>query len=118
MHFPFLPSSILLALALHGRVASAADDKPIDPCTVQSASGLFYDLRALSVLPVPEGKTPKKTDRKEDYHAKGYDIPYNFTLNICAPLVAKQDDLVGISKKLSHNASAYYEKGDQKFSIG
>jgi cation-dependent mannose-6-phosphate receptor len=118
MHFPILPSSILLALALHGGVTSAADDKVVEPCTVESSSGAFYDLRALSVLPVPEGKKPKKTDRTEDYHAKGYDIPYNFTLNICAPLVGKQDDLVGISKKLSHNASAYYEKGDEKFSIG
>ncbi|EPE32457.1 Mannose 6-phosphate receptor [Glarea lozoyensis ATCC 20868] len=118
MHFPLLPSSILVALALHSGLTSAADDKVVEPCTVQSSSGAFYDLRTLSVLPVPEGKKPKKTDRTEDYHARGYDIPYNFTLNICAPLLGKQDDLVGISKKLSHNASAFYEKGDEKFSIG
>ena len=118
MHFPLLPSSILVALALHSRVITAADDKVVEPCTVQSSNGAFYDLRALSALPIPEGKKPKKTDKVEDYHVKGYDVPYNFTLNVCAPLLEKQDDLVGISTKLSHNASAYYEKGDEKFSIG
>jgi cation-dependent mannose-6-phosphate receptor len=118
MHFPLLPSSILLTLALHSGVTIAADDKVVEPCTVQSSNGAFYDLRALSVLPVPEGKKPKKNERVEDYHAKGYDVPYNFTLNICAPLLEKQDDLEGISRKLSHNASAFYEKGDKKFSIG
>ena len=90
----------------------------MEPCTVQSTNGAFYDLRPLSVLPLPEGKKPGKKDRTEDYKAKGYDIPYNFTLNICAPLFEKQDDFEGINKKLAHNASAYYEQDGQKYSIG
>lgn len=118
MHFSLLPSSILLALVLQSGSVVAADEKPAEPCTIKSINGAFYDLRSLSALAIPEGKKAGKKDRTEDYTAKGYDIPYNFTLNICAPLAEKQEALIGVNKKLWHNSSAYYEHGGEKFSIG
>ncbi|KAG9234446.1 mannose-6-phosphate receptor binding domain-containing protein [Amylocarpus encephaloides] len=118
MYFPRLPASLLLALALHYRGSTAADEKLVEPCTAVSSSGSFYDLRQLSILPLKDGQKANKNDKTTDYHAKGYDIPYNFTLNICAPVVEKQDDFAGIKEKLAHNVSAFYEQGDERYSIG
>lgn len=118
MHLPLLPSSILIALALHSGISIAADEKVVEPCTVASTNGAFYDLRPLSILPPQDGKKAGKKDKVDDYHAKGYDMPYNFTLNVCAPLVEYQEDLVGVQKSLWKNASAYYEVGDKKYSMG
>ncbi|CAG8951138.1 hypothetical protein HYFRA_00006536 [Hymenoscyphus fraxineus] len=118
MHLPLLPSSLLIALALHSGLSIAADEKVVEPCTVASTNGAFYDLRPLSILPPKDGKKAGKKEKVDDYHAKGYDIPYNFTLNICAPLVEYPEDLVGVQKSLWKNASAFYEVGDKKYSMG
>ena len=121
MLFSSLPSALLITLAIHSGVSAAADEKKekaVEPCTVASSSGSFYDLRKLTVQPPKEGKEAKKNDKVEDWHAKGYDYPANFTLNICAPVVSEIERPVGIDKKLSQNVSAYYELGSRTYSIG
>jgi cation-dependent mannose-6-phosphate receptor len=122
MQFPSLPNTLLLALALHHGVNAAASDdkntKPLDPCTIASASGSFFDLRPLSIAPPIDGKKPAKGEKTASWHAKGYDYKSNFTLNICAPVVEELDDVVGIDSKLWSNVSAYYESGSEIFSLG
>jgi cation-dependent mannose-6-phosphate receptor len=118
MHFSSLPIALLITLAIHSGMSAAADEKAVEPCTVASSSGSFYDLRKLSVQPPKEGEKAKKNDKVEDWHAKGYDYGANFTLNICAPVVSEIERPVGIDKKLSQNVSAYYELGSKTYSIG
>jgi len=118
MHFTSLPSALLLALAIHSGVSAAADEKVVEPCTIASSAGSFYDLRKLTASLPKDGKKPGKNDKAEDWHAKGYDYPANFTLNICAPVVSEIDRPVGIDRKLSQNVSAYYELGSKTYSIG
>jgi cation-dependent mannose-6-phosphate receptor len=58
MYIPGLPTTLLLTLALHAS-AAATDDKAkkeLEPCTVASISGAFYDLRSLSILPASDKK--------------------------------------------------------------
>lgn len=105
-------------MAIHGGVSVAADEKAVEPCTVATSSGAFYDLRKLSVILPADGKKPGKNDKTEDYHAKGYDYPANFTLNICAPIVADIDRPNGIDRKVVQNVSAFYEIGSKTYSIG
>ncbi|KUJ20984.1 mannose 6-phosphate receptor domain-containing protein [Mollisia scopiformis] len=125
MQFPSLPTTLLLGLALHGGVNAAAssDDKTKtpDPCTVASASGSFYDLRPLSILPLEPGKKAAKGEKIDDWHARGYDYhdhKANFTLNICAPLIEKKDHFEGVDKDLWQNVSAQYTLGSKIYSIG
>jgi cation-dependent mannose-6-phosphate receptor len=127
MHFPSLPTALLLALALHSGVnAAASDDQktkpPVEPCTVSSSTGAFYDLRSLSILlPPDDQKKMPKGAKTDDWHVRGYDYhesKANFTLNICAPLVDRIDDPIGISRDLWKNVSAYYSIGSKKYSIG
>ena len=120
MHFPTI-STLLFALAFHNGVNAAASDdtkKPVDPCTVASTTGSFYDLRPLSVLPLVEGKKPGKNDKTSSWHARGYDYKSNFTLNVCAPVIEDMKDVVGVSKGLWKNISAFYEFGDKTYSLG
>lgn len=125
MQFPSFPSTLLLALAFHSGVNAAAssDDKAKtpEPCTVASSTGLFYDLRPLSILPLDPGKKAAKGEKVNDWHARGYDYhdnKANFTLNICAPLVEKKEDFEGVDKKLWQNVSAQYQLGSKIYSIG
>ena len=121
MHFSSLPATLVFALALQiGVHGAASDEKPkvVEPCTVASSSGSFYDLRSLSAAAPPAGKKAGKNDRVEDWHAKGYDYKSNFTLNICAPVVKELDDVSGIYGKHRQNVSAYYEVGSKIYSIG
>lgn len=126
MHFPTLPTSILVTLALHYGVNGAAssdkkDEKVVEPCTVASATGAFYDLRSLSIAPPADDKKPAKGEKVDDWHAKGYDYhdsQANFTLNICAPVVSQVGDFVGVEKDMWRNVSAYYELEGKRYSIG
>ncbi|KAH8664998.1 mannose-6-phosphate receptor binding domain-containing protein [Tricladium varicosporioides] len=118
MHFPTVSSALLFGLALRCGVSSAAEEKVVEPCTVASASGSFYDLRKMSILPPKDGKKPGKGEKVDDWHVRGYDYPYNFTLNICAPVVADIDRPVGIDRKLEKNVSAYYEHKNKIYSLG
>ncbi|PMD36470.1 mannose 6-phosphate receptor domain-containing protein [Hyaloscypha variabilis F] len=127
MHFPSLPTALLLTLALRGGVDAAASDekkpKPLEPCTVASSTGAFYDLRSLAILPpADDQKKPAKGVKTDDWHARGWDYQdgkANFTLNICAPVVEPVKDVVGISDHdLWKNVSAYYEIGSKIYSLG
>lgn len=90
----------------------------MEPCTVASPAGNFYDLRALSIPPPVEGKKPGKNDRIEDWHARGWDYKANFTLNICDPVVKEIKDVVGVEKELWRNVSAHYTMDGKTYSIG
>jgi hypothetical protein len=118
MLFSSLPH--ILACALLCGVSAASDDKPkpVDPCTISSASGSFFDLRSLSIQPVPPGTTPGKNQKTDSWHAKGYDYKSNFTLNVCAPVVETLDNVQGVDKDLWKNVSAYYEVGSKQYSLG
>jgi cation-dependent mannose-6-phosphate receptor len=120
-----LPNTLLaLTLSFH-HAYSLADDKKdttlLDPCTVKSASGSFYDLRSLTVQAPIEGVKPGKNALTEDWHAKGHDYHEgnaNFTLNICEPLIGTVEDVVGVEKDLWRNVSAVYKVGSKTYSIG
>jgi cation-dependent mannose-6-phosphate receptor len=121
MHFPFT-SSVILALALRKGVNAAAssDDtkKAVEPCTIASTTGSFYDLRPLSILHPADGKKAGKNDKTDGWHARGYDYKSNFTLNICAPVVEDVEGVVGINRDHWKNVSAFYEFEDKTYSLG
>lgn len=105
----------LLPLPTH----AASDAKATKPCTIHSpSSGSYYDLSALSVQPLHDGKKAHKDDRSESWHARGYDYPVNFTLNFCAPVIEDMKDVVGVEKRLWRNVSAFYELDGKTYSIG
>ncbi|PQE13013.1 Mannose-6-phosphate receptor binding protein [Rutstroemia sp. NJR-2017a BBW] len=122
MRFPSLPTAVLLGLALHIGVDGAGLEdkkpKPIDPCTISSTTGSFFDLRPLSIKPPEEGKKPPKNAKVDSWHARGYDYKGNFTLNVCAPVVEGVKDVVGVDKGLWQNVSAFYEFDGKKYSVG
>lgn len=100
--------------------AYAESSEPLSSCVARSPiSGLYYDLNAISLTP-PEkdGEKVRKSDRKESWMARGHDYPWNFRLNICAPVVEDMKDVVGVNKAQWKNVSAYYEKDDKVYSIG
>lgn len=97
----------------------AAESKPPKPCTIKSPStGDFYDLNAITVHPLKDHKKAHKDDRTESWHSRGYDYGTNFTINFCAPVVERMEDVVGVDKALWHNVSAFYTLKGKKYSIG
>jgi cation-dependent mannose-6-phosphate receptor len=121
MWFPSFFSTLVLMLALRGGNTAASDDKlkpVLDPCTISSSSGSFFDLRPLSIHSLPEGKKPAKNQKVDGWHAKGYDYKANFTLNICEPVVEKLVNVQGVEKSRWKNISAFYEVGSKQFSLG
>jgi len=115
-------SSLLLLSSILG--LSSADNSHFSddaPCVARSpTSGMYFDLSAISLTPpgLKDGKQVDKDDRGESWHAKGHDYPANFTLNICAPVVEKVVDVVGVESSLWKNVSAYYERDGKTYSIG
>lgn len=112
----FLLSSIL-------GVASADNSHLRDdaPCVARSpTSGMYFDLSVISLAPpeLKNGKQVNKDDRGESWHAKGHDYLANFTLNICAPVIEKVEDVVGVEPSLWKNVSAFYERDGKTYSIG
>ncbi|THV50177.1 hypothetical protein BGAL_0162g00210 [Botrytis galanthina] len=122
MRFTSLPSALLLGLALHIGVEGAGVEdkkpKPVDPCTISSTTGSFFDLRPLSIQAPEEGKKPAKNAKTDSWHARGYDYKGNFTLNVCAPVVEEVKDFVGVDKNHWKNVSAFYEYDGKKYSVG
>jgi len=124
------PSRLLLAaLAVLNAAPALADDTPdktvssttsvITPCVATSTSGAFYDLRPDIAVAVRQGeKPPVRGVNSEDYLARGYDLGYNITLNICSAIAKKVDDFVGIDEALWRNVSAYYERNGKVYSLG
>ena len=103
-------------------IAAGTDDKKTkddEPCTVHSPhTGAFFNLNPISLSAVEAGKKAHKDQREESWHAKGYDYPANFTLNVCAPVVEKLDHVVGVPKYQYKNVSAYYQSDGKTYSIG
>jgi len=117
-----IPGFALLIALLYVASSQAADTKApkgVQPCTITSpTSGSFYDLNTIAVLPLIDGRKVHKDDRNESWHARGYDYGANFTLNFCAPVIEKLDDVEGVQEKLWRNVSAYYTKGKMTYSMG
>lgn len=91
------------------------------PCVARSpTSGLYFDLRAISLFP-PELKNGKKIDhdaRNESWYCKGHDYPANFSINVCEPVIEPLTDVVGVDSSRWKNISAYYEQDGQIYSLG
>ncbi|CAO1599816.1 MAG: hypothetical protein LQ349_004204 [Xanthoria aureola] len=97
----------------------AADSKPLLPCTIyQPTTNAYYDISPIAVQPLVDHKKAHKDDRTESWHARGYDIGTNFTLNFCAPVIETIEEAVGIKEDLLKNISAFYEWKGKKYSIG
>ncbi len=89
------------------------------PCVAHSASGSFFDLRPDTAVAIEkDGPKPPKNALTVDYIARGWDLGFNFTLNICGSVVKPVDDVVGLKESQARNVSAYYEKGGKVYSIG
>jgi cation-dependent mannose-6-phosphate receptor len=113
-----LLSTITALLGLLQATRAATDEKQHPkPCTIHSPStGSFIDLRSLALS--TDGSNAQAATN-ESYHAKGYDYPYNFTLNFCAAVVEPLEDVDGIRESRWANVSAYYkDKKDNVISIG
>jgi cation-dependent mannose-6-phosphate receptor len=112
---------VVLALSAIGSTADEkSKEKQLKPCTIRSpSSGAFFDLRSLYIQPPSkDSKSSKKDDKLESWHARGYDYGANFTLNLCGPVVEELDDVVGVSKSLLEDVSAFYTRGRKTYSIG
>jgi len=124
----FLPSRPRDTLCFLTAIASvcpisiaAASDTPLpigDPCTIHSSlTGNFYDLRPLTLK---EAGTKTQLATNESFHSRGWDYGANFSINICAPVVEKLDDVYGIPKRQWANISAFYRdpKDNTVYSLG
>ncbi|KAL2164018.1 hypothetical protein VTH06DRAFT_3232 [Thermothelomyces fergusii] len=126
MHSQRLPRRAFLALAVLAGVAlaeeatkTATETTPVHtPCVATSTSGAFFDLRPDIAIAVAEGEKAPRGTPTEDYIARGWDYGYNFTLNICEPVLKKVEGVVGVDKALWPNISAYYEADGKIYSLG
>jgi cation-dependent mannose-6-phosphate receptor len=108
-----------LALAIAHSVPSAAKESAPRPCTVKSdLTGSFFDLSPITVPRPDSGKKVPKGANDESWHANGFDYGSNFTLNFCAPVVEKLDEVVGVYKDDWEDVAAYYEDHGYTYSIG
>lgn len=98
--------------------AAAASDKPLQPCTIVSPTGKFFDLSAMQRRPIKEGDKKANGGAENSYVARGYDYGANFTVNFCGPVVEDVHSFEDLDKDLAKNVSAYYEIGGKKFAIG
>lgn len=100
--------------------ATATATSIATPCVATATSGAFYDLRDDMAIPMKEGEKERAhKGPTEDYnYAKPHDWPYNFTMNVCAPVVTPVKDVVGVNQAQWKNISAYYHAGGKTFSLG
>jgi cation-dependent mannose-6-phosphate receptor len=119
--------AIALLLSLLRLSAAASDDRaPPKPCTIHSpTTGSFIDIRPLQLIPLDNsdkkhsGTSHPSPPTNESYHAKGYDYPYNFTLNLCDAVVEPLEKVQGVKESRWANVSAYYTDSHSKIhSIG
>lgn len=119
MNLVAVSSSLFIQLVLQSSsVIASTEPKPSLPCTIHSPyTGSYFDLNPISLSEsgIEDGYN---VDRTESWHAKGYDYPANFTINFCAPVMEELDNVVGVEEKLWKNVSAYYQVGDDIYSIG
>lgn len=105
---------------LSGLTTAETDEKATRiPCTIRSPNtGVFYDLRSLSIpLPDPD-KKPKSGARTESWSVRGWNYNANFTMNICTPVIEEVKEVDGIKEAQWRNVSAFYKKSGKTFSIG
>lgn len=90
------------------------------PCVAtHSSTGSFFDLRPDMAAAQKDGKKHHKGAPTADYTwSRPSDWPYNFTMNICAPVVEGVEDVVGVDESLWQNISAYYEADEKIYSLG
>lgn len=108
-----LSTFLLVAPAL---AASTSEEVPDDApdCTANTHAG-YFDLRPdMAVPPEDAGKMAVTAD----YRANGWDMGYNFTMNICGGLVKPVEDVRGVDEELWRNVSAYYTYDGSLYSIG
>lgn len=109
----------LLPLLLHLTLSFAADSRPLAPCTIYApTTNAYYDLNPVTVRPLKDHKKAHKDDRTESWHARGYGMGTNFTLNFCAPVIETIEEAVGIKESQLKNISAFYEWKEKTYSIG
>ena len=99
--------------------AEHSPDAGYPECTVTNpATKEFFDLR-----PLIRRESDKSllfygfVDFRSDWHINGHKYNYNFTLNICEPVLSDYSDVVGVTDRT--NVSGFYigPKGE-KISIG
>lgn len=116
-------SAFLVLLAITGTSLAAEAEKTTtaEPCTAtNSKSGSFFDLRPdIAVKPPSDGSKVKSGIPTKDYKANGYDYGYNFTLNVCNPVVEDLSNVKGdINQEQWKNISAYYQSKGDIYSLG
>ncbi|RMZ75572.1 hypothetical protein DV737_g5246, partial [Chaetothyriales sp. CBS 132003] len=111
--------SVLLLSALPAAVVATLDTTPapLKPCTIHSPStGSFIDLRPLQLTTTG---TKSQAASNVSYRARGYDYPYNFTLNFCGPVVESVENVDGVARSRWANISAYYhDEAGTTYSLG
>ncbi|KAI1859524.1 uncharacterized protein JN550_012042 [Neoarthrinium moseri] len=112
----------LLALALPAVCRAADADKTTTSaaCTATNVkSGAFFDLRPDTAVRQPaDGTKPPPGAPTANYVANGYDYGYNFTLNICGPVLGELGNVKGVSQEQWGNISAYYTSKGDTYSLG
>ena len=119
MNLLYYSLSLYLSLCSTTYAASTKESTtpPEEPCTVTSPyTHNFFDIRALTIPDPLASKS--KHPRDYSWNTTGWDLPYNFTLNFCAPVIEKVEDVVGVDKNLWKNVSAYYKSDGKIYSIG
>lgn len=115
MRLPSIPRALLLlAPALAALAAADVTDEDTPACTANAHAG-YFDLRPDIATPAAEGR---KRGVTTDYFSNGWDVGYNFTMNICGSVVKPVEDVVGVDKELWRNVSGYYNYDGSTYSIG
>lgn len=118
-----LPSAFLAVLSLVGGAVAVEADKTTtaEACTATNPkSGAFFDLRPDIAVKLPsDGSKVKSGVPTKDYKINGYDYGWNFTMNICAPVVEEISSVRGeIKSEQWGNISAYYTVKGDTYSLG
>ncbi|KAK6209450.1 Cation-independent mannose-6-phosphate receptor CI-MPR [Pestalotiopsis sp. IQ-011] len=116
-------STILALLSLVGGSWAAEADKTTtaEACTATNPkSGAFFDLRPdIAVKQPSDGSKVKNGVSIKDYKINGFDYGFNFTMNICAPVVEEISNVRGgINSEQWGNISAYYTAKGDTYSLG
>ncbi|KAK8872561.1 mannose 6-phosphate receptor domain-containing protein [Apiospora arundinis] len=122
--FSFPPAFLALLLAAGASTSLAADPEKTPTttaCTASTTAGSFFDLRP--DIAKKGGDTKSKHLRRgeaphKDYHARGWDYGFNFTLNVCEPVVETPDNVRGLDRDSWQNISAYYVSKGDVYSLG
>lgn len=120
---PSSTSTFLALLCLAGTSLAAEPDKTTaaEACTATNPkSGSFFDLRPDIAVKAPsDGSKVQSGVPTKDYKVNGYDYGWNFTLNVCDPVVEELSNVRGdINEEQWKNISAYYQSKGDTYSLG